>query len=184
MSGSEASGTPASTLWIMLFTLASTVTTLALACATPFTALAALAATKLRARDGMLLMLAAWVASQVVGFCVLDYPRDASTLGWAIALGTAAIAGLIAARMVAGRLGDRADALRIAGAYVAAALAFKLVILCWSSALGGIDIVLSPSINLRQFVRNGAILLGLYALYHGLRAVGLPAAPQVRALRC
>lgn len=169
---------PASTLWIMLLTLASTATTLLLACATPFTALAALAATQMRARDGIMLMIAAWAASQIVGFCLLDYPRDVSTFGWAVALGSAAIACVIAARAAGERLGSRSPALGIAGAYLAATIAFKLVILLWSLGLGGVETALSPSINLRQMVRNGAILVGLYALYRSLRAAGLPAAPR------
>ena len=45
---SMVSNRSASTLWIMLLTLVSTVATLALACATPYAALAALAATRMR----------------------------------------------------------------------------------------------------------------------------------------
>ncbi|MEH3047654.1 hypothetical protein [Sphingomonas adhaesiva] len=165
----------ASTLWIMLLTLASTVTTLLLACATPFTALAALAATQMRLRDGVALTLAAWVASQAVGFCVLDYPRDAGTIGWAAALAVAAVA----ATVVAHRLDrpGRGTAVRLALAYLVAAIVFKAVILAASFALGGVDVALSTAINARQLVRNGAILAGLYALYRGLRVLGVPPAP-------
>ena len=58
----------ASALWVALLTAASTATTLALACATPFPSLAALAAVHMRQRDGVALMLLAWLASQGVGF--------------------------------------------------------------------------------------------------------------------
>ena len=43
----------ASALWVSLLTAASTTATLALACATPFPALAALAAVHMRRRDGV-----------------------------------------------------------------------------------------------------------------------------------
>lgn len=173
-----ASDTRASTLWIMLLTAAATITTLALACATPFTALAALAATQMRRRDGVALMIVAWLASQAVGFCVLDYPRDMSTLLWAVALGTAAVASVLAARAVTMRAGIHNQIARIAIAYLVAAVAFKLVILLWSFGLGGVATALSPAINARQIVRNGAILIGLLALYRGLVSIGLPAAPH------
>lgn len=173
----------ASTVWIMLLTLASTATTLVLACATPFTALAALAATQMRARDGVLLMLAAWAASQTVGFCVLGYPRDAGTIGWAVALATAAVAGVTAARTAAARSGSN-GLVRIAAAYLVASVAFKAVILLWSLGLGGVETALSPAINARQFVRNGAILAGLYLLYRGLVMIGIPAARHQKPRPC
>ena len=166
----------ASTLWIMLLTLASTVTTLLLACATPFTALAALAATQMRLRDGIALTLAAWGASQAVGFCVLGYPRDATTLAWAATLAVAAVAATVAAHRL-DRPG-RGMIVRLALGYLVAVVAFKAVILVASVALGGVDIALSPAINARQFVRNAAMLAGLYALYRGLRSLGMPPAPQ------
>lgn len=162
----------AATLWILLLTVASTATTLALACATPFTALAALAATQMRARDGVLLMLACWSASQIVGFCVLDYPRDPRTIAWAVALGTGALAALGTAR-VATRF-RRGPVAQLMLAYLAASIGFKLVILLWSFGLGGVETALSPAINARQLIRNGAILVGLYGLYAGLVRLGLP----------
>lgn len=167
-----------STLWIMLFTMASTATTLVFACATPFPALAALAAAYMRRRDGVLLALAAWVVSQSVGFCVLGYPMDASTLLWGAAIGAAAIAGAFAAHAAA----ERAQSLpaRLIAGYLAAFVSFKLVILAISIARGDIGSAFSLDVLLRQLVRNGAILIGLLALYHLLIATGVPS-PRRRA---
>lgn len=166
-----------STLWIVLLTVASTVTTLALACATPFPALAALAAVHLRRSDGVLLMIAAWVASQAVGFCVMGYPHDAATLAWGGAIGVAAIAAVFAAGAVA----KGNPAVRLMLAYGAAFVAFKVAILLASMMLGGVGTALSVDIMMRQFARNGAILIGLSALYHALTAVGIPAPRQALA---
>jgi succinate-acetate transporter protein len=68
MMTTTASKSTASTLWILLLTAASTVTTLVLACATPFPSLAAV---HVNGGDGIVLMLLAWVASQakVFGEC-------------------------------------------------------------------------------------------------------------------
>lgn len=173
----------ASTTWILLLTLASTVTTLALACATPFPALAALAAVHMRRRDGVALMVAAWVASQAVGFCVLGYPRVPSTFGWAAAMGVAAIAGVLAAGWCTDRVSPARPALRLSIGFVAAFVAFKLVIIVASLALGGVGIALSLDLMARLFVRNGAILVGLLALYHALTAIGMPHARAARPQR-
>ena len=166
----------ASTLWIMLLTLASTATTLVFACATPFPALAALAAVHMRRSDGVWLMIAAWVASQGIGFCLKGYPTDPNTIAWGVAIGTAAIASALAASGAVAALRTRPLAMRLAGAYLAGFVAFKAAILLWSFGLGGADAALSLEVFARQFVRNAAILAGLYALYRGLVAAGVPAA--------
>ncbi|MDF2383508.1 hypothetical protein JMG10_18660 [Nostoc ellipsosporum NOK] len=171
----------ASTLWIMLLTLASMATSFALACTAPVAALAALAAVHMRRRDGIALALAAWGANQAVGFLFLHYPHDPKTLLWGVGLGTAAAGSAIGAYAALARLRVRSTAARLAIAYVAAFVAGKLVTLCWAAVLGGVAITLHPGHSLDQFLRNGAILIGLYAFYHLLRALGMPAPRQKRA---
>ena len=168
----------ASALWVSLLTAASTVTTLALACATPFPALAALAAVHMRRRDGIALMLLAWAASQFVGFFLLGYPRDGSTLGWGVGLGTAAVGSALAGYAALLALQYRSVAARLSLAYAAGFTAFKAIILGWALVLGGLHTAMAPDLLAEQFVRNGAILIGLYALYRGLVAAGVPAPPQ------
>lgn len=175
-------GRRASTLWIMLLTVASVLTTLALACATPFAALAALAAVHLKRRDGLALIGASWLASQAVGFCVLDYPRDAKTFAWGAAIGLAALASVLAAGWAAKAVTRHGYIARIAAAYVGGFLAYKAALVIASLGLGGVGIALSPVYAFDQFVRNGAILIGLLALYRGLVAIGVPAAPAPRPL--
>ena len=168
----------ASALWISLLTAASTATTLALACATPFPALAALAATHMRRRDGIALMLLAWTASQLVGFFLLGYPRDGSTLGWGAALATAAVGSALAAYAALGALAHRSVAARLSLAYAAGFTAFKGIILLWALVLGGLHTAMAPDLLAEQFVRNGAILIGLYLVYRLLVAAGVPAPPR------
>ena len=168
----------ASALWVSLLTAASTVTTLALACATPFPALAALAAVHMRRRDGIALMLLAWAASQAVGFLLLGYPRDGSTLGWGAGLGTAAIGSAIAGYAVLRALDYKWEAARMATAYAAGFTAFKGIILLWALVLGGLHTAMAPDLLVEQLLRNGAILIGLYGLYRALVAVGVPAPPR------
>lgn len=176
-----ASARSASTLWIMLLTAASTATTLMLACATPFPALAALAAVHMRGRDGIALMLVAWLASQFVGYLALAYPHDWRTLGWMPGLASAAVVSALGAYALLRRLGVQPVAVRLAAAYVGSFVAFKAAVLLWALVLGGVGSVIDPEILLRQFARNAAILVVLYALYRLLVALGVPA-PRRAAL--
>ncbi len=166
----------ASALWIALLTATSTATTYVLACATPFPALAALAALHMRERDGLALMALAWIASQIVGFGLLGYPHSSTTVAWGLALAVAALVSAGAAYLLLPRLRLRSMWSRLAAAYVVAFLAFKAAIALCGLALGDLASAFDPAIVLAQFMRNGAILLGLFLLYHGLVALGVPAA--------
>lgn len=172
------SRTGASRLWILLFAGASTVTSLLLACATPFPSLAALAAVHMDRRAGIALMLLSWVAAQAVGFGVLGHPVQANSLGWGVALGTAAVGSLLGARALLPRIAGAPVWARLALAYVAGFLAFKLVVFVWALGLGGAHVAADPAVMGKQFVRNAAILAGLYALYRGLVALGVPPAGE------
>ncbi|MDK2760087.1 MAG: hypothetical protein KYX64_01860 [Sphingopyxis sp.] len=168
----------ASALWVGLLTGASSVTTLALGCATPFPSLAALAAVHMRRRDGLALMVLAWTVSQLVGFLLLGYPRDGSTLAWGVGLGTAAVGSALASYAALRALAYRSVAARLSLAYAAGFTAFKGIILGWALVLGGLHTAMAPDLLVEQFVRNAAILIGLYGLYRLLIAVGVPAPPQ------
>lgn len=176
------SGAGASTLWIVLLTLASTGTTLLLACATPFPSLAALAAVHMRRADGVALMLLAWAASQAVGFCLLGYPFEAKTFAWGASLAMAAVASVLAAQAVLPRFAGAPVWARLALAYVAGFLAFKAVVFIWALGLGGAHVMADPAVMANQFVRNAAILAGLYVLYRGLLALGVPPARGAMAV--
>lgn len=164
-----------STLWVALFTAASALTTTALACATPFPALAALAATHLRRGYGIALMLLAWAVSQVVGFGLLHYPHDPKTIGWGAALGLASIVALFGARAAIRSLPPRAAVAGLMLGYGAGFVAFKLVVLAGALLLDGVATTLAPVLMLRQFVRDGLILVGMQFLYMLLRGIGVPA---------
>ena len=133
-------------LWIGSMTFASIATTLVLACATPFPALAALAALYVPRKAGIILMLAAWSASQAVGYCLLDYSLTAQNAGWAVTLALAAIAAFVG---------------------------FKLVVLIGAVAMNAGYGAFTPDILLRQFVRYALILGGLRLFQLLLESGGL-----------
>lgn len=168
-------------LWIALFTVAATLTTLIFHCATPFPSLAALAAIHLGRRDGVLLMIAAWAVSQTIGFCFMGYPWDAATALTGFAVGTAAVLGVLAAGAVDAPLRRSSVAVRLIVAYLVAFAGFKLAIAAWSPIMGHAGAALSLTVMLRQFVRYAAVLAGIYAIYRALIAVGVPALATARS---
>ncbi len=164
-----------SILWVALFTAASAVTTAALACATPFPALAALAAAHLGRRHGLALMLIGWGVSQVVGIGLHHYPHDPSTIGWGVTLGLASVAALLGGSRATLQLARKPAWMRLACGYGAAFVAFKLAVLGGGLLLGGVGTALAPTLIARQLVRDGLILFGLHLFYRVLREAGVPA---------
>jgi hypothetical protein len=172
-------GTPNPSLLVGLLTAASAATTLALACATPFSALAAVAATRMPARAGFALMGLAWAVSQAIGFCVLDYPRDPRTLTWGFAILTAALVAHGAARGGLALVRAPHPLLRVGVAFGSGFIGYKLTLVAWSLVLGGFHTAVSPFYASRQFGRDALILAGLLALTHVV-AIGLPAVRRLR----
>lgn len=160
-------------LWIGAMVVVSTITTLLLACATPFPALAAIAALHVRRGEGIALLLAAWIAAQITGFGLLHYPVNADSLGWAVALGVAAVGSLIGADLAVGAFPRARYPVRLIGAYVAAYVAFKAVVLLGAMALGSGWAAFSADVLWRQFVRYGLILLGLVVFHQLLARIGV-----------
>src|SRR3546814_12875561 len=78
-------------LWPMLLVAASTLGSWALACVTPFAALAVIAAYTLAPTRAMLVMAGIWLANQGLGYGVLDYPftfdRKSVVLGKSVSVG-------------------------------------------------------------------------------------------------
>lgn len=172
----------AAALWIALLAVASTATTIVFACATPFPALAAVAAVYLRRRNAVALLIAAWTIDQAIGFAFKGYPHDTATLMTGCAIGTAAVASALAAIVVADAMARGSSALRLVSAYVAGFVAFKLAIALWVPFIGHADAAFSVEVVVRQFVRNAAILAGLVALYHALTAAGVPSVARRQAV--
>lgn len=170
----------ASTLWIMLLTVATTLSTLALACMTPFASLAAVAAVHMRRRDGVLVMLSTWLVNQAIGFGLMHYGGDPSTIAWGFGIGAATVAAVLSGGAAAARV--VAYPAKLAVAFVAAFVAFKAVLALCALGLGGIEETLAFRYTGPQIVREALFVVGLVALYRGLLALGVPAARAPRAL--
>src|SRR5262249_61757546 len=81
----------------VLVTAACALASFAFACATPFAAFAVMAAEMLPLSSALLVVAAAWIVNQGIGFGALHYPIDANTILWGIVIGAAALAATTAA---------------------------------------------------------------------------------------
>lgn len=122
-------------LWILLLTAASVFVTLGMACATPFAALATLAALHMSRRDGLALIGIGWLADQAVGYGLLGYPRTANSVAWGMILGVGAFAALLAARAVADRLRARGPIMTGAAAFAGAFVVYEVALVATTAGL-------------------------------------------------
>ncbi len=116
-------------LWPVLLAAAAVGGSLAFACITPFAVLAALAAETQRPRAALGTLALIWAANQAVGFAFLDYPRDASTLMWGLAILVAALLATSAASFVVARLNHMRRWQRLGLAFLAAFAVYQLALL-------------------------------------------------------
>lgn len=154
-------------LWILLLTAASVFVTLGMACATPFAALATLAALHMSRRDGLALIGIAWLADQAVGYGLLGYPGTANSVAWGVILGVGAFVALLAAQALVERLRKRGAVLAGGLAFVGAFVAYEAVLVAATAVLAsGSEAFSLPIVGwvLRVNVLSLAGLLILYRL--------------------
>jgi hypothetical protein len=121
----------------VLMTAACVLASFAFACATPFAAFAVVAAATLPLQSALLVMVAAWLVNQGIGFGLLHYPVDASTILWGLVIGGAALAAT-AASMAVLRLTQRtSSAVALSAALIGAYAAYELVLFAATPFLGG-----------------------------------------------
>lgn len=83
---------------ITLLALASVALSLGFACAVPLAAFAAIAALAFARREARIAILAVWFVNQLVGFAILHYPLDQTTIAWGATLGVVAFLACEASR--------------------------------------------------------------------------------------
>ncbi len=164
-------------LWLALLVAASVAFSFGFACAVPFAAFGAVAALTLARRDALLLIVAVWLANQLVGFAFLGYPWTGSTLAWGAALGVVAVLATIAARPMALRRDGRGAAIGALTAFLGAFIVYEGGLFIVAATLLGGTEDFAPAIVLRILEMNVAAFLGLLALDWLALAGGLVARP-------
>ncbi len=173
-------------LWLALLVVATIAFSLVFACAAPFAAFGTVAALTLSRRDALLLTVALWLANQLTGFVILDYPWTVNSLAWGPAIAIAAILATLAAQWTLRQLASARDVVRTLAAFLLAFAVYEIAIFAVSVGLLGGTQTFAPSIVGQVFVTNVAALVGLYGLNWLGEMVGLrrrPAAPVAAVAR-
>src|SRR3546814_495668 len=126
-------------LWPVLLVVASTLGSWALACVTPFAALAVIAAYTLAPTRAMLVMAGIWLANQGVGYGILDYPLTFDSLLWGLAIGAAALGATLVAVAIWPMLARCNPLLRLATGLAAAFALYEGSLFLVALALGGLE---------------------------------------------
>jgi len=120
--------------WGGILTVLTVASTLAVACGTPFAALATLAALFLPRRDAFALIAVNWVANQAIGFGLLHYPLNWDCYRGGIDLGIAALLSTMAAMLAQGALRTVAATVRAIGSFAVAFVAYQGALFLFSPA--------------------------------------------------
>jgi len=146
----------------VLLTASCILASFTFACATPFAAFAVVAAAMLPLPSALLVVGAAWIVNQAIGFGALGYPHDTNTLLWGLAIGLAALTATVCAKAIL-RAWPRIVAIALAAAVLAAYASYEVVLLAFTPALGGAG-AFTATIVIRLGLLNLFWLIGLIAV--------------------
>ncbi|MET4170574.1 hypothetical protein ABIB99_001656 [Bradyrhizobium sp. LA6.1] len=141
-------------------------------------AVCVVAAAMLPMRPALLVVTGAWLVNQTIGFGVLHYPIDGSTIAWGFVIGAAALLSTAAASTVLRLLPQGRTPLMLAIALVAAYAAYELALLAATPFLGG-EGAFTAAIVTRIGLTSAVWLAGLVAACEIVRLVD----PFGRAMR-
>jgi hypothetical protein len=145
---------------VALLAASSVALTLSFACALPLAAFATISALVFQPRAAISAVLAVWLMNQIIGFSLLHYPTDPSTIAWGFALGAIGLLSLGAAFLVLSRLGG---VLGMLTSFLAAFMVYEgaIYIVCVASGTG-VGSFTAPIVT-RIFLINAASFGGLLA---------------------
>jgi hypothetical protein len=120
---------------VVLLAASSLAFTLGFACALPLAAFPTVSALMFQPRTAVGAVLTVWLMNQIIGFSLLHYPTDPSTIAWGFALGAIGLLSLGAAFLVLSRLGGLVG---ILASFLAAFVVYEgaIYIICVASGTG------------------------------------------------
>ena len=157
--------------WGSILTVLTVASTLAVACGTPFAALAALAALFLPRKDAVALIAVNWLANQAIGFGLLHYPLNWDCYRGGIDLGVAALLSTMAAMLAQGTLRNMATTAKAIGSFAVAFAAYEGALFVLSPAGSRADF--AAPVVLYIFYVNAVAFVALLLLQATATALGL-----------
>ena len=110
--------------------------------------------------SAFLVVTAAWIVNQAIGFGALGYPHDPTTIFWGLAIGAASLAATAAAAFVLRASARRIELLALGAALLGAYAAYELVLFACRPLLGDAE-AFTAAIVARLGLLNVAWLVGL-----------------------
>lgn len=145
--------------WGGVLTTVTVVSTLLVACGTPFVALATLGALFLPRRDVVVLIAVNWLANQAIGFAFLHYPHTWECYRGGFNIGFAAMLCAVAAPLANRILGKVAPVLKALASFAVAFVTYE-----------GLLYAMSPQGNAADFALP---IVGYIFLVNSIAFVGL-----------
>jgi hypothetical protein len=161
--------------WVTALTIVTAASSLAVACGTPFAALAALGALYLPRRDAFALILVNWLVNQAIGFAFLHYPMNWDCYREGIDVGIAAQLAAIAAMRAREALRSAAATVKALGAFAAAFITYEAALFILSPAGRAGDF--AAPVVLYIFCVNAVAFVGLSLLNAAAAALGFALKP-------
>lgn len=157
-------------IWMALIVAGGAGLSVFFACATPFAALATLAALKTDRRDTAAALGLVWLANQVIGYGFLGYPRTWDSYAWGAAIGASAGLALLAAMALAPR---RQAPLAVSLPFIGAFAVYELALYVAGFVLPSEVSAFSATIVEHLFAVNLVALGGLLLAYRLALLAGL-----------
>jgi hypothetical protein len=157
--------------WIAILAIASIALSAKLSCATPFAALATLAALHMKRTNGALMIGVVWLANQAVGYGFLNYPHEAQSYAWGLAIGVAALAAFGAATLAAQHVARFGRVAVMGLSLTTAFVAYETVLFAVTAILPASDAAFALPVVGQIALVNALVLPALIALHY--IAVGL-----------
>jgi hypothetical protein len=164
-------------LWLVALVGGATLATGIYACATPFSAVAAMAALTLPRRAAVMSVVLLWLGNQIIGFGVAGYPLTANAFAWGAALLVAVIVSTLAAAPVRDALREQSTVIRFVAAFAAAFVSFQLVCALTSVLFDESQLGLAVIAEIAQI--NAVWAVGLLAAHSVLGAAAHANQPLV-----
>ena len=161
--------------WGAILTVLTVASTLAVACGTPFAALATLAALYLPRRDAFALIAVNWLANQAIGFGLLHYPLNWDCYRGGINLGVAALLSTAAAMLAREALRSAASSVRAIGSFAVAFVAYEGTLFLLGPAGSRADF--AAPVVLYIFYVNALAFVALLLLQITAAALGFISSP-------